>query len=733
MGVCSDCGMTLDPFRTSVYSSILKFEAGHPVGNDYAVIELLGSGLTGITFKVTDLTGGEIFILKFITVDALYRDNRIKSFTQRLKKLVASPHASIGEVRKVISTEYGFAATVADIIPGEDLARRIAMKQEFDAGQAVRISRDIAEGIAHAHSLGVLHRNLRPSNVILTPGESVKVIDFCIPAASPSRAHPVAAYIAPEVFDMPEQQDQKADIYSLGRILEKLLTGAAPAADRGRVPAKLRGVIERATHPDPGERYDQVDEFIAELIAAAGVAGIAMNPAASGSPRVYIPDEDSQLRMRSVTAGGPKGPAAQSKTASGAGPIAPPRIVTRGAPKGPLGQPAKAAPPVSTPSAAGTSIPSAGEEPVEEILEAPLEEALEEVLEEETVKETLSEAFPPTVPASVPRHESPSVSPAAAPVASDQEIVPGADESGQQRGFPLVLQGHKGYVHTVAASPDGRYAASGASDSSIRVWKLADQSCEVLPGHRGYVYSIAFGRIPTRFYSVGMDGQLRSWNIENPQESASIQAHSDRIFALAVDVHRMRAFTAGMDGKLRIWALDPIEAAGELAGHPERVYSLAVSRDGRFVVSGSMDKLVKVWDVEAKKEVIGLKGHKDRVYFALFTPDGKNVISASMDETIYIWDWARGKIDKTLKGHSGHVYTLALSNEGRYLVSGSMDKTIRVWELPEGKLLSTIKGHEGTVSALSMTPSARYLISGSYDSTVRIWDFQKLLTEREEA
>jgi WD40 repeat protein/serine/threonine protein kinase len=709
--------MTLDPFRTSVYSSILKFEPGHAVGNDYAIIELLGSGLTGITFKVTDLTGGEIFILKFITSDALYRDNRIKSFTHRLKKLAASPHSYIGEVRKVISTEYGFAATVSDIIPGEDLARRLGMNQEFDAAAAVRISREIAEGLAHAHSLGILHRNLRPSNVILTPGESVKIIDFCIPAASPSKTHPVAAYIAPEVLEMPERQDQKTDIFSLGTILEHLLTGAAPGTNRARIPAKLRGVIERATHPEPGERFDQVDEFIAELAAAAGPAGIPVDAANPGAPRVYIPDEDSQIRMKAVAAAGVKAPA-KSKGSAPSSSIAPPKTVTRGPAKG-VGSPApKPSPPLPPPP-----VEEPTEEPVEEVLEEPLEEALEEAMEE-PVEETIAAPDPTPV-------ARPEASPAPAAAGSDQEIVLGADESGEARRFPLVLQGHKGYVHSVSVSPDGTYAASGASDSSIRIWKLADQSCETLPGHRGYVYSVAFGRVATRFYSVGMDGQLRSWNIENPQDTASVQAHSDRIFALAVDGTRMRAFTAGMDGKIRIWSLDSLESAGELAGHAERVYSMAVSRDGRLVASGCMDKQVKVWDVEAKKEVITLKGHKDRVYFALFTPDGKNVISASMDETINIWDLTKGKVEKTLKGHSGHVYTLALSNEGRYLVSGSMDKTIRVWEMPEGKLLATTKGHEGTVSAIALTPSARYLVSGSYDSTVRIWDFHALLSDRE--
>ncbi|HLG41960.1 MAG TPA: protein kinase, partial [Planctomycetota bacterium] len=256
IGVCSECGMTLDAFRCSVYSSILKFEAGHAIGDEYAVIEFLGCGLTGITFKVTDLTGGEIFIFKFITVDALYRDNRIKSFAQRLKKLASSPHPAIGEVRKVVNTEYGFSATVSEIIAGEDLARRLAMNQEFDPPAASRICREIAEGIAHAHALGILHRNLRPSNVILTPGESIKMIDFCIPAVVPSSTHSVAAYIAPEVLEMPEQQDQKSDVFSIGAIFERLLTGAPPGGRRTKIPAKLRPIVERATHPEPGERYD---------------------------------------------------------------------------------------------------------------------------------------------------------------------------------------------------------------------------------------------------------------------------------------------------------------------------------------------------------------------------------------------------------------------------------------------------------------------------------------------
>lgn len=678
-GICPECGMRMDYFRCRVFSAIRRFDLGHPIGKDLAVVELLGQGLTGITFKVQDTTSGDVFVLKFVTVDHLYEEDRVRRFIKRSARLHSLEHPNIVRIRDVRETEYGFVAIVMEYVEGRNLAKLLSMGQKFEIDEAFRVVREIGDIVAVTHGDAILHRNLRPSNVILTPEDQVKVIDFAIPAVAPANPrHPVAAYVAPEVVKDPESIDQRSDIYSLGKILYQLMTGLNPSKVQiDKAPANLRNIIAKATAERPEARYEQIDEFIHDLDAELSLeeveeAGAEAPTNGSNAPkREFVADEESQVRIirrgqqtpaRAAVPGGMREESSVTRTRAAVPPPPPPKL-----------------PPVP--------------EPV--IEELPAEEPVEAPVEEQPIEE------------------------------------PG-EGSSQGAKYPLKLEGHKGYIHTIAVNGDTTVIASGASDSSIRLWKFAqlDQP-EVLTGHRGYVYSVAFSRDPRQLVSVGMDGNIRVWNIEKSQDVNVAQAHNDRIFALSVDPVRMKAYSAGMDGKIKIHDLATLKEEAELPGHAERVYTMALSRDGKYLASGSMDKTLKVWSTDSKRELFTLKGHEDRIYAAAFSADGKRVFSGSMDETVRIWNRETGKELLTLKGHSGHVYCLIVSPDGQYLISGAMDKSVKIWDLKTNKVVKTVSDHEGTVSTLAMSPDGRYLVSGSYDSIVRVWDFKQLLSSKE--
>jgi serine/threonine protein kinase/beta-lactam-binding protein with PASTA domain len=223
---------------------------------------------------------------------------------------------------------------VMEFVEGRSLRAELKERGTLPPAEVAAIGAQIADALAHAHHHGVVHRDVKPSNVLLTPGGSVKVTDFGIAysAAGEALTEPgvvlgTVGYLSPEqVAGLPA--DTRSDVYSLGIVLAELLTGERPTGGELVPSTDLERVIAKARAADPNARYQLAAELRDELRA--------VDPAASGpaaTPRTESPvtavavtvatDVDSNATARATGAGATAVlPVAGAAAAAGA--IAPP-------------------------------------------------------------------------------------------------------------------------------------------------------------------------------------------------------------------------------------------------------------------------------------------------------------------------------------------------------------------------------------------------------------------------
>ncbi|TWT29590.1 Serine/threonine-protein kinase PknD [Posidoniimonas corsicana] len=247
---------------------------------------------------------------------------------------------------------------------------------------------------------------------------------------------------------------------------------------------------------------------------------------------------------------------------------------------------------------------------------------------------------------------------------------------------PVVSFSPHGAVSSASLSPDGRLAATGSWDNSVKLWDTqTGRSVRKLEGaHQGYVNSVMFSPISDdELLTASDDGTAVLWRLgEGEPQRSVLRGHRGRVLQAVYSADAQRVLTAGSDKTARLWDRQGAELQ-VFNGHEWAVLACAISPDGQRVVTGSQDNTAIVWSVETGRPIATLSGHTASVTSVAFSADGRRVLTGSQDRAAKLWDADTGKEVLTLDGHTREVTSVAFSPDGRSALTASRDGAAMLW------------------------------------------------------
>jgi WD40 repeat protein len=297
-----------------------------------------------------------------------------------------------------------------------------------------------------------------------------------------------------------------------------------------------------------------------------------------------------------------------------------------------------------------------------------------------------------------------------------------------------ILQEHSERVLGVSITSDGKFAATGSNDNSLKFWDLRSGEClKTIRPNLDYIGTLDATPDLNLIATSGgrMDTKIQLWNYKDLEPRGKLYGHSCRITDLKITPDGQYVVSQSLDENVRIWRTNDCQCIVDFKKDMDDIDFLDITLDNKVWLTEGYGKAIFLFDIPDEKRIQTFKGIDGLGYPVRISMDKKILYSPDNIDgrTIKLWELNSGHLLKTLQGHEYPVNCLEVTHDGKFLVSAGTDKTIKVWSLNNYACIKTVEGHVGSIISMKITPDLKYIISGAgglyNDNTVRIWDIYK--------
>ena len=771
--LCSNCLLQVGIDETVVLPE-LQTEGNPPkLGNDqqgegawdYEILEELAHGGMGVVYKARQKKLNRVVALKMLLAGAFARQDVLKRFLSEAEVVAHLDHPNIVPIYEIgrhegqtfFTMKYIENGTLKEALPGLMAHPR----------RAVELMVKVIRAVHFAHQRGILHRDIKPGNILIDAQGEPWVTDFGLAKREGedmtlTRTGTIMgtpAYMAPEQARSGRiPLTTSADVYSLGAVLYHLFTGRPPfdAEDplellhcvqsdepphpkqwNKSLPDDLATICIKCLEKHPTQRYASAEALGQDLERWLAYQPIEARPSGFWERKIKWARRKPTIAVLSALVvllsvfgiGGLLLQTLQKRQALEKAHQAAMELATARAPKLEarriMRHDDRAASVVFNRD--GSRLLTSSKDKVARVWdpysgqlmlelrgsEGALSQAVFSPDESKILTVSVDEGF-----------YYPHLTPGGLPTASFEGPWNGETSvriwDARSGDLLHVLVGHQAQVVDATFSPDGSKVITGSLDKKAIIWNVeTGDPLHVLVKHKASIASAQF--TPDGQFAVTsslgkyLDIQIKRGPNNSVSQSANTLTEAEKELVVFWDVQ---------SGK-------PVHQlsnqVSKRIGEVEVFYSsrckVEFSKDGQYAVTAAeLPGNTCLWDLETFKPIATLEGHRHTVLEAIFSPDDQTIATACADHRVRVFDVSDGALLHELKGHQAPVLAVSFSRDSRRLLSVSADGTGKIWDIGSGFLQASLEGHQDRVVDGVFHPDGFYIATASRDHSVRIWE-----------